>query len=59
MAEKNTVHPPETRSPRGVRMADDLWDFVDTLAEAQGDGNASRLIERWVREKRDHVRRVA
>jgi len=40
-------------------MAESLWAFVDSQAGALGDGGASALIERWVSEKRDAVRRVA
>ena len=50
---------PERRIARGVRMAAGLWDFVDGQADAMGDENASRLIERWVNEKREAVRQVA
>lgn len=49
----------ERRVPRGVRMAESLWEFVDGQAAALGAGSASELIERWVHEKRAAVRRVA
>ena len=45
------VHESPRRSPRGVRMADELWAFVDDFAEMKGT-NASALIEDIVREKR-------
>jgi hypothetical protein len=61
MEGKPAVHstPTEPRISRGVRMAESLWAFVDGQAGALGDGGASALIERWVSEKRDAVRRVA
>ena len=40
-------------------MAESLWEFVDGQADALGEEGASQLIERWCREKRDAVRRVA
>lgn len=49
----------ERRIPRGIRMAESLWEFVDGQAKAVGEDSASSLIERWVREKRDAVRKVA
>lgn len=57
MDDTHDVHeaPAKVRTPRGIRMDADLWEFVDGMAEAQGEGNASRLIERWVREKREAV----
>lgn len=51
--------PAEKRVARGVRMDESLWAFVDDLAEMVSDGNASRLIERWAREKRDAVKGAA
>lgn len=47
------------RLARGVRMDADLWAFVDDLAEIMTDGNASALITKWVREKREAVRSAA
>lgn len=44
------------RIARGVRMSAELWAFVDWQAEETGEGNASRMIERWVAEKRDERR---
>lgn len=40
-------------------MLESLWEFVDGQAEALGEQGASQLIERWVREKYEAVRRVA
>lgn len=40
-------------------MSEDLWEWVDGMAVIHGEGNASRLIERWVREKREAVKQVA
>ena len=40
-------------------MDADLWAFIDDLADIMTDGNASRLIEKWAREKRDAVRDAA
>lgn len=61
MQDTPTVHkaPREKRVARGIRMPSYLWDFVDAQAEAVGDVNGGRLIERWVREKYEAVRRVA
>ena len=61
MQHKKGVHstPAEPRKARGIRMAKSLWDFVDSQAEALGEQGASQLIERWIREKRDAVRKVA
>lgn len=47
------------RIARGMRMPASLWAFVDETAEATGERNGGRLIERWVREKYEAVRRVA
>lgn len=52
------IDPSEKRIPRGIRMAESLWAFVDEEAEARGD-RASALIERWVAEKRDRARMLA
>lgn len=61
MDDATTVHKakPERRVARGVRMDESLWTFVDDLAEIMTDGNASKLIEKWAREKRDAVRGAA
>lgn len=60
MQDTATVHRrPERRIPRGIRMLESLWEFVDGQAEALGEQGASQLIERWVREKYEAVRRVA
>lgn len=58
MKDTGGVHtaPREQRVARGVRMAESLWSFVDDLADIMTDGNASALIEKWAREKRDAVR---
>lgn len=58
MQDKRSVHGKKEsrRIARGVRMSAELWAFVDWRAESEGDGNASRLIERWVQEKRDELR---
>lgn len=47
--------PRPKRVARGVRMDATLWEFVDDLAAMVTDGNSSRLIEKWAREKRDAV----
>lgn len=47
------------RVARGVRMDATLWAFVDDLAVMMTGGNASALIEKWAREKRDAVRGAA
>jgi hypothetical protein len=39
-------------------MSEELWQFVDGLANASSS-TASELIERWVREKREAVSKVA
>lgn len=49
----------EPRVPRGIRMPASLWDFVDNHAAAIGEDSAGALIERWVREKLEAVRKVA
>lgn len=61
MDDMETVHEAkeDRRKARGVRMAKSLWDFVDSQADALGESGASQLIERWVREKLDAVRKVA
>lgn len=61
MQDTPAVHRPlaERRIPRGIRMLESLWEFVDGQADALGEQGASQLIERWVSEKRDAVRRVA
>lgn len=59
MKASQDVHKSEPRTARGVRMERDLWTFVDDLAEIMTDGNASALIAKWVREKRDAVREAA
>lgn len=61
MADTISVHkePTPKRVARGVRMDATLWAFVDDLAVLTTDGNASALIERWAREKRDAVRGAA
>lgn len=61
MQDKTEVHesPAEPRVARGIRMAASLWEFVDGQADALGEDSAGTLIERWVREKRDAVRKVA
>ena len=61
MDDKDAVHKsaPSHRVARGVRMDATLWAFVDDLAAITTDGNASALIARWVREKREAVRSAA
>lgn len=61
MQDKAVVHEMEgkKRIARGIRMAAELWEFVEAQANALGEDGASQLIERWVSEKRDAVRRVA
>lgn len=59
--DNQAVHEPqnERRVPRGIRMAESLWEFVDHAAGMTADGNASALIERWVTEKREDFFKVA
>lgn len=59
MATTESVHKKPLRIARGVRMDEDLWAFIDGLAEIMTGGNASALIEKWAREKRDAVRGAA
>lgn len=61
MQDTRTVHKAkgEQRIPRGIRIPRYLWDFADSHSLTMGDGNASRLIERLLRETRDAVRRAA
>lgn len=60
MADATGVHKPkEKRVARGVRMDASLWAFIDDLAEIMTDGNASRLIEKWAKEKRKAIRDAA
>lgn len=60
MDDTRTVHTaPVKRVPRGVRMDENLWDFVDDMAPVLGEKSGSHVIERWVREKRDAVLKEA
>lgn len=47
------------RLARGVRMDEDLWEFVDEVAAAHGGGSASKIIEKWIRERREERLRAA
>lgn len=59
--DKQAVHDalPARRLARGVRMDEDLWCFVDEVAAADGSGSASKVIERWIRERRETLRQAA
>ena len=61
MQDKGQVHVAKAtqRVARGIRMERALWDFVDNQAHALGLENGGRLIERWVREKREAIREAA
>ena len=57
MQDKAQVHVAKgkQRIARGIRMPRELWEFVDAHATVVGDENGGRLIERWVRERREAV----
>lgn len=47
------------RIARGVRMEQELWDFIEGQAKTFGESGASAVIARWAREKLKAFRRVA
>ncbi len=53
--ESKDVHEPDPTRSRGVRMSEELWDWVEHQAGGTDEQNASSLIEKWVAEKKAAV----